>query len=106
MITRPASAARPSLLCLTCKLILASLFQGAVSGMKDSCENRCNQQQSKEENKNNEEVIRMEKRMSRKFFTVVLVTSLLVGIGLIGCNRNQGGDSGGGSGGSGGNPPT
>src|SRR5262249_41584794 len=36
--TRPASAARPSLLYRTCKLILASLFQGAVSGMKDSCE--------------------------------------------------------------------
>src|SRR5215467_4695632 len=35
--TRPASAARPSLLYRTCKLILASLFQGAVSGMKDSC---------------------------------------------------------------------
>src|SRR5215813_8586951 len=41
VITRPASAARPSLLDRTCKLILASLFQGAVSGMKDSCENRC-----------------------------------------------------------------
>ena len=36
MKTRPASAARPSLLYRTCKLILASLFQGAVSGMKDS----------------------------------------------------------------------
>src|SRR5262245_7957384 len=37
--SRPSSAARPSLPYRTCKLILASLFQGAATGMNDSSEN-------------------------------------------------------------------
>src|SRR5262245_15544837 len=37
--TRPSSAARPSLPYRTSKLFLASLFQGAATGMNDSSEN-------------------------------------------------------------------
>ena len=38
MKNRPASAARPSLPYRTSKLFLASLFQGAATGMNDSSE--------------------------------------------------------------------